>query len=49
MYVLCEDGEILLSAFPTAQRVNLPTCSLDCPFNPERETGDSEFKRTAKW
>ena len=37
--------------FPTAQQVNLPTCSTHCPFNAERQAGklfDSCLKEAVK-
>ena len=33
------DGESCYVPFPTAQQVNLPACSPDCPFNAERQAG----------
>ena len=32
-------GESRQVPFPTAQHVNLPTCSSHCPFNAERQAG----------
>ena len=38
-----QDEGIPLSAFPTAQQVNLPSCFLHCPFNAERQAGNTNF------
>ena len=33
---------IPLSAFPAPQQVNLPSCSVHCPFNAKRQAGSCE-------
>ena len=30
--------------FPTAPQVNLPACSLHCPFDAERQAGSCEYR-----